>query len=198
MHARDRGMDLVEVQPKARPVVCKLMDYGRFKYEQKKKTQEAKKKEKSIELHTVRFRPNIEEHDFETKRKKILQFLLQGDKVKVDVMFRRREMRHSENGTRILDRITENFNELARLESREDQITNRNMSMVLSPIERKVKEYRDRLMAERAAAGLLNPPPKGKSGRHAVATDEPAPDESTEPPDDDDDDDEDDDSSSEE
>lgn len=153
MHARDKGLDLVEVAPKVRPVVCKLMDYGRYKYEQKKQTQEAKQREsKSSHIHTVRFRPNIEAHDYETKCKKIMQFLMQGEKVKVELMLRRAQMRHADSGTKLLDRVTERFSEYAKVESRDDSAAARSMVMLLAPVERKIKELKDQLAAQRAAA----------------------------------------------
>ena len=153
MHARDQGLDLVEVSPKERPVVCKLMDFGRYKYEQKKRGQEAKRKEKNAQIKTVRFRPNIEEHDFQTKVNRAERFLIAGDKVKIDIQFRRREMRQAHSGKGMLNRITERFEEFARVESREDRITNRTMSMLLFPIENKIAALKERRRRERLAAG---------------------------------------------
>ncbi len=177
MHARDKGLDLVEVAPKVRPVVCKLMDYGRFKYEQKKQTQEAKQREsKSSHIHTVRFRPNIEAHDYETKCKKIMQFLMQGEKVKVELMLRRAQMRHADSGTKLLDRVTERFTEYAKVESRDDSAAARSMVMLLSPIERKIKELRDQMMVARGLApagsgdGATGPTSAGDAAMIAAAS----------------------------
>ena len=106
-------MDLVEVAPEARPIVCKIMDYGRFLYEQEKKAKEAKKRQQTVEIKEVKLRPAIDDHDFHTKVKMAERFLLKGNKVKVTVMFRRREMRRPENGYEVLARACEELGELA-------------------------------------------------------------------------------------
>ncbi|MBI4614708.1 MAG: translation initiation factor IF-3 [Planctomycetes bacterium] len=152
MLARDRGLDLVEVSPKARPVVCKLMDFGRYKYEQKKQVRDAKKKEKSVHIKTVRFRPNIEEHDYETKVNQARRFLIDGDKVKVECVFRRREMRITDVGKRLLDRITTAFSEIAKVEQRDEEVQTRSVTMLVAPIEAKVKPLREQREKDRAAA----------------------------------------------
>src|SRR5579862_2286910 len=105
--ARERGLDLVEVSPMALPPVCKLMDYGRFKYEQAKKENEARKNQKTITLKEIRMRPRTDEHDVEVKTRKIQEFLAEGDKVKVSVQFRGPEMRHPDIGRKLLDEIAE-------------------------------------------------------------------------------------------
>ena len=114
--ADDRGMDLVEVAPNADPPVVKIMDYGKYLYEQKKKEKEAKKKQHTIEVKEVRFRPQIEEHDFNTKVGHIRRFLEGGDKIKVTVFFRGREMEYQQFGRELLDRVIEKTEDIAKVD----------------------------------------------------------------------------------
>jgi translation initiation factor IF-3 len=132
--AEERGYDLVEVAPAARPPVCKIMDYGRFKYEQAKKDREARKKQHSLQLKEIRYRPNIEEHDFDFKTNHVLEFLREGNKVKVTVMFRGREMTHTEHGRAVLDRVTAVLQEkgAGHVET-PPKLEGRNMSMIVAP-----------------------------------------------------------------
>lgn len=130
--AEGRRLDLVEVAPKARPPVVKLMDYGRFKYEQAKAEKEAKKRQHNVEVKEVKFRPKIEAHDFEFKTRHAREFIEEGNKVKVTIMFRYREMRRPELGEDLLNRIVEELSDVAQVESR-TSLQGRNMTMVLVP-----------------------------------------------------------------
>ncbi len=130
--AYEEKMDLVEVAPTARPPVCRIMDYGRFRYEQSKKDKEAKKKQKQITVKEVKVRPNIDEHDYQVKLKNLMRFLSDGDKVKVTVTFRGREVTHAESGRTILKRMAEAAGENANIE-REPKLEGRNMIMILAP-----------------------------------------------------------------
>jgi len=118
--AEESGYDLVEVAPEAKPPVVKLLDYGKYLYEQKKKEKEAKKKQHTIEVKEVRFRPQIEEHDFQTKVGHIKRFLESGNKVKVTIFFRGREMDYKEFGRELMDRIIEETEELAKVDRSPD------------------------------------------------------------------------------
>lgn len=130
--ARDRGLDLVEVAAQARPPVCRLMDYSRWKYEQSKRMKEAKKKQKTQDVKEIKMRPTIDDHDFEVKARACEKFLGEGDKVKSTIMFRGREMAHLENGQKVLERLLERVRDLCVVE-RAPKIEGRNMIMVLSP-----------------------------------------------------------------
>lgn len=129
--ARERDLDLVEVSPMAMPPVCKLMDWGRFKYEQAKKENEARKHQKTVELKEIRMRPRTDEHDLSVKVRKIEEFLAEGDKVKVGVIFRGREMAHPELGRVVLDKITNELKGTAVLE-RTPIMEGKMMSMIVS------------------------------------------------------------------
>src|SRR5579884_1983132 len=129
--ARERNLDLVEVSPNAVPPVCKLMDYGRFKYEQAKKENEARKHQKTITLKEIRMRPRTDEHDVEVKTRKIQEFLAEGDKVRVSVQFRGPDMRHPDIGRKLLDGIAEELKGIATIE-RPPVMEGRMMSMIVS------------------------------------------------------------------
>jgi translation initiation factor IF-3 len=132
--AEEKGYDLVEVAPTARPPVCKIMDYGKFKYEQAKKDRDARRKQHNVQLKEIRYRPNIEDHDFEFKTNHVVEFLREGNKVKATVMFRGREMTHTEHGRQVLDRVAAQVQGegLANVES-PPKLEGRNMSMILAP-----------------------------------------------------------------
>ena len=130
--AKKHNLDLVEVAPAAKPPVCRLMDYGKYKYEQTRKEREAKKTQKMSLLREVRMRPKIGEHDFIAKEKSVKRFLEGGDKVKVTIMFRGRENAHPELGLRLLDRISESFKELALMEKQPTREGAR-LHIILSP-----------------------------------------------------------------
>ena len=130
--AREQDMDLVEVAPNAKPPVCRIMDYGKFKYRQSKRAHEAKKNQKIIHLKEVKFRPNTDHHDYEFKLKHVLRFLEQGDKAKVVIFFKGREIQHPEAGQKILEKIAqecEEFGEIEQMPKREG----RTLIMVLAP-----------------------------------------------------------------
>ena len=130
--AREKGLDLVEVAPQSRPPVCKLLDYGKYKFDLEKKNREAKKKQKQQKLKEIRMQPKIEEHDMDFKTKHIRDFLEDGSKVKVTVRFRGREMAHTELGRDVLDKIVDRLGDSANLDRR-PSMEGRFMSMILSP-----------------------------------------------------------------
>ena len=130
--AGDFGLDLVEVQPNAEPPVCKILDYGKFKYEAQKRANEARKKQKTIEVKEIKFRPNIDEHDYQVKMRNVTKFPSGGDKVKVTLRFRGREMAHQELGANVLARVREETEELAKVEAM-PKLEGRQMVMVLAP-----------------------------------------------------------------
>ena len=130
--AADEGLDLVEVAPTAEPPVCKVMDYGKFVFEQNKKTQVAKKKQRQIQVKEVKFRPGTEEGDYQVKMKNLVRFLTAGDKAKVTLRFRGREMAHKELGAKLLERVRDDLLELASVEQF-PQMEGRQMTMVLTP-----------------------------------------------------------------
>lgn len=126
------GLDLLEISPNAEPPVCKILDYGKYKYEQQKKRNEARKKQKVIEIKEVKVRPNIDENDYQVKMRAMKSFLDDGDKVKVTLRFRGREMAHQELGVKVLERIRQEVDELAKVEQM-PRLENRQMVMVLAP-----------------------------------------------------------------
>jgi translation initiation factor IF-3 len=130
--ARQKRLDLVNVAPNARPPVCRLMDFGKYKYEQSKKEREARKKQKLITLKEVKLRPKIEQHDFAVKVKSSRRFLESGDKVKVTVMFRGRELAHPEIAQRLCRQLAQELDDCAVVE-RNAKLEGRNMTMILSP-----------------------------------------------------------------
>ncbi|MGH8972314.1 MAG: translation initiation factor IF-3 [Acidimicrobiia bacterium] len=130
--AREHDLDLVEVAPNANPPVCKIMDFGKFKYEQDVRRKESRRKATNVVIKEMKFRPKIDEHDYTTKTKHVERFLNEGSKVKITIMFRGREMAHPELGKKILDRISEQVRDLATVES-SPRVDGRNMVMVLAP-----------------------------------------------------------------
>ena len=130
--AADFGLDLVEVQPNAEPPVCKILDYGKYKYEAQKRANEARKKQKIIEVKEIKFRPNIDEHDYQVKMRNMAKFLGGGDKVKVTLRFRGREMAHQELGANVLARVRQETEEIAKVEAM-PKMEGRQMVMVLAP-----------------------------------------------------------------
>jgi len=130
--AQEKELDLVEISPNAKPPVCRIMDYGKYKYEQSKREKEVRKKQKIISVKEVKIRPNIEDHDLDVKTKNALKFLGEGDKVKVTLMFRGREMAHAELGKKLLTRVAESAKDLATVE-RLPKVEGRNMIMILAP-----------------------------------------------------------------
>lgn len=132
LRAYDAGMDLLEISPNAVPPVCKITDYGKFKYEQQKKANEARKKQKIVEIKEIKVRPNIDDHDYDVKMRAAKGFLEEGDKVKVTLRFRGREMAHQDLGVKVLERIRTELVELAKVEQM-PRLENRQMIMVLAP-----------------------------------------------------------------
>jgi translation initiation factor IF-3 len=130
--ATEVGLDLVEISPNADPPVCKLLDYGKFKYEQQKKKNEARKKQKVIEIKEIKVRPNIDENDYQVKLRAMKSFIGEGDKVKVTLRFRGREMAHQELGVKVLERIKIDMETETKVEQM-PKMENRQMVMVLSP-----------------------------------------------------------------
>jgi len=126
------GLDLVEISPNADPPVCKILDFGKFKYEQQKKKNEAKKKQKVIEIKEIKVRPNIDENDYQVKMRAMKSFIDEGDKVKVTLRFRGREMAHQDIGVRVLERIRAEMDLTTKVEQM-PRMENRQMVMVLSP-----------------------------------------------------------------
>lgn len=129
--AGEQQLDLVEVAPMAKPPVCRIMDFGKFKYEQQKRDKEAKKKQKVVTIKEVKLRPNIEDHDFNVKMKNAQRFLEDGDKVKVTIMFRGRELSHPELGREVLTKLAAELKEIANVE-RDPKLEGKNMIMILS------------------------------------------------------------------
>lgn len=130
--ASERGLDLVEIAPQGKPPVCKVMDYGKFRFEQVKREKETKKNQKVIAIKEVKLRPNIEDHDFETKAKNGERFLKGGNKVKVTIMFRGREITHPELGRELCVRMAERLSDCSAIE-KPSKVEGRNMTMILVP-----------------------------------------------------------------
>jgi translation initiation factor IF-3 len=131
--ADDAGLDLVEVSPTATPPVCKILDYGKFKYESQKKAAAARKKQRVIEVKEIKMRPNIDDNDYDIKMKKVREFLDEGDKVKVTMRFRGREMAHQELAVGILEKVKEQVSDLAKVEQF-PKLEGRQMVMVMAPL----------------------------------------------------------------
>ena len=130
--ARQSGLDLVEVSPNAAPPVCKILDYGKFKYEAQKRANQARKKQKTFDVKEIKMRPGIEQHDYDVKMRAITKFLETGDKVKVTMRFRGREMTHQEIGMGVLMRVREDLEEVAKVEQ-SPKLEGRQMTMVVAP-----------------------------------------------------------------
>ena len=131
-YAQERDLDLVEVAPEARPPVCRVLDYSKYKYEQEQKQKQARKHQQNITVREIKFRPKIAQHDYDTKKGHVERFLRDQSKVKVTIMFRGREMAHPERGEMILNRLAEDLGDLAVIEQRPQQ-DGRNMTMMLAP-----------------------------------------------------------------
>ena len=136
--ANDVGLDLVEVSPNAEPPVCKIMDFGKFQYEQKKSLNDARKRQKKTTVKTIKYRPGTEEGDYQIKFRNLVKFLDNGDKVKVSIWFRGREMQHRELGMEMLDRIEKDTEEFANVEQKA-KLEGRQLGMMLAPISKKSK-----------------------------------------------------------
>jgi len=142
--AKEQDLDLVEVAPQAAPPVCRIMDYGKYKYERAVRQKEARKRQARIDVKEIKFRPKIDRHDYETKKGHVVRFLSAGNRVKVTIMFRGREMAHTELGRKILDRLEEDLEGLATVDA-QPKLDGRNMIMVLAPVKQQpVKEKKER------------------------------------------------------
>lgn len=130
--AREVGLDLVEISPNADPPVCKILDFGKYKYEQQKKKNEARKKQKVVEIKEIKIRPNIDDHDYDVKMRQARNFIGEGDKVKVTLRFRGRELAHVDLGMKVLERVKGELDEIAKVEQM-PRMENRQMIMVLAP-----------------------------------------------------------------
>ena len=160
--ARELNLDLVEVAPNANPPVCRVMDHGRYVYEQEQRRRKSKQKGTNVVIKEMKFRPKIDEHDYVTKMKHVDRFLGEGNKVKLTIMFRGREMAHPELGMRILRRIADDLNEVAVVET-EPRQDGRNMTMVLHPIRKDGKGK------AKAAAPTTPPAPNGAAAAEVPA-----------------------------
>jgi len=130
--AQEAGLDLVEISPNAAPPVCKIMDYGKFKYETQKRESEARKKQKTIEVKEIKFRPGTDTHDYDVKMRSVKKFLEEGDKVKVTLRFRGREMAHQELGLELLQRVAADVTEIGKIENM-PKLEGRQMVMMIGP-----------------------------------------------------------------
>ncbi|WP_267900266.1 translation initiation factor IF-3 [Falsigemmobacter faecalis] len=130
--AEEAGLDLVEISPNAEPPVCKIMDFGKFKYESQKREAEARKKQKIIEIKEIKFRPGTDEHDYQVKMRSVVKFLTEGDKVKVTLRFRGREMAHQQLGMELLNRVSAEVTEIGKVESM-PKLEGRQMVMMIGP-----------------------------------------------------------------
>lgn len=160
--ARDRGLDLVEVSPNARPPVCKILDFGKLKYTKKKKTQEAKKKQAVVTVKEIQLRPRTEDHDLETKFRHIVEFLTRGDKVKISVMFKGREIAYARQGQDMLNRIVDSVKDFAAPDSH-PKLEGRRMIMVLQPAKNALNYSKPTPLLEAPGPVVkIAPPPEPK------------------------------------
>ena len=173
-HAQERDLDLVEVAPEAKPPVCRVLDYSKYKYEQEQKQKAARKHQQQINVREIKFRPKIAQHDYETKKGHVTRFLRHQDKVKVTIMFRGREVTHPERGEMILSRLADELAEIAIVEQRPLQ-DGRNMTMMLAPSAKVVAEAAA-AEAPDAAAPAAEAPAAEAPAPEAAAADAPAPD----------------------
>ena len=140
--ADDQGLDLVEIAPNAEPPVCRIMDYGKFKYDQAIKAKQARKNQTKIEIKEMKFRPKIDVGDYTTKKKHVLRFLDAGNKVKITIMFRGREMAHPEQGLSILERLADDLKDVAVIEN-QPKMEGRNMHMLIAPLPQTAKKKKE-------------------------------------------------------
>ena len=140
--ADNEGYDLVEIAPQAQPPVCRIMDYGKFKYDQAIKAKQARKNQSKIETKQMKFRPKIDIGDYTTKKKHVMRFLAAGSKVKITIMFRGREMSHPEQGLSILERLADDLKDVAVIEN-QPKMEGRNMHMLIAPLPQTVKKKKE-------------------------------------------------------
>ena len=158
--ADNEGLDLVEIAPNADPPVCRIMDYGKFKYDQTIKAKQARKNQSKIETKEMKFRPKIDVGDYTTKKKHVLRFLDAGNKVKITIMFRGREMAHPEQGLQILERLADDLKDIAVIES-QPKMEGRNMHMLIAPLTSAAKKKK-KAKAEAKASAEAEPEKEGK------------------------------------
>jgi translation initiation factor IF-3 len=170
-YAQERDLDLVEVAADAKPPVCRVLDYSKFKYEQEQKAKAAKRHQKQVNVREIKLRPKIADNDYETKKNHVVRFLNGDDRVKVTIMFRGREQSHPERGERLLLRLAEDVAELGVVEQRPIQ-DGRNMTMLLSPAPKKVAEGEDGAGDAASATSEDTPAPARAEAREAQATPE--------------------------
>ncbi|MCE9672083.1 translation initiation factor IF-3 [Myxococcus stipitatus] len=161
--ARSEGLDLVEVSPMAQPPVCKIMDYGKFKYEEKKKASEAKRAQLTVQLKEVKLRPKTEEHDYEFKVRNTRRFLEEGNKAKVVIQFRGREITHKEQGTAILDDVAKDLKEVGVVEQ-PPRMEGRLMFMILAPTPKVAQRAREQARQAAASVRRTGPAPEKAPG----------------------------------
>ena len=161
--ARERGLDLVEVAPNETPPVCRILDFNKFRYEEQRREREAKKKHHVARLKEVKFKPHIEEHDYQVKLRRLRGFLMRGDQAKVTMVYRGRELAHAELGKKILDRLTEDLKLISKVE-RTPLLDGRFMTMVFGADRQKIKQ------AERQAQRQRTPGERTTSGKAATTT----------------------------
>ena len=153
--ADDEGYDLVEIAPQAKPPVCRIMDYGKFKYDQAIKAKQARKNQSKIETKEMKFRPKIDVGDYETKKNHVMRFLKKGARVKITIMFRGREMAHPEQGLNVLERLAEDLKPYATVES-QPKMEGRNMHMLVAPIKGAFDEKNKAAQAEKSEGDARN------------------------------------------
>jgi translation initiation factor IF-3 len=156
--AREAGLDLVEVAPQVSPPVCKIMDFNKFRYEEERREREAKKKHHVAKLKEVKFKPHIEDHDYKVKMEMIRRFLVRGDQVKVTMVYRGRELAHTELGRRILDRLIDDLKTISKVE-RSPQLDGRFMTMVFGADREKIRQYERQAQKQKAPVEKPAKPP---------------------------------------
>jgi translation initiation factor IF-3 len=166
--AAEQDLDLVEVAGQADPPVCRIMDYGKYKYEQAVKQKEARKKQSQVVVKEMKMRPKIDRHDYETKKGHVVKFLRQGAKVKATIMFRGREMSHSELGRKLLDRLAQDVSDIAKIETF-PKLDGRNMTMVLTPLREAITDRHVYVPKQRGARPEEEPAPAEEQPEEAPA-----------------------------
>ncbi len=172
-YAQERDLDLVEVAPEARPPVCRVLDYSKYKYEQAQKQKAARKHQQQITIREIKFRPKIAQNDYDTKKSHVTRFLMGKDKVKITIMFRGREVTHPERGTALLDRLAEELSEIAVVEQTPLQ-DGRNMTMLLAPSKSVLAGDKDRADADGAGPDTEQKPEASAAENGAAKEQAPA------------------------
>ena len=178
--ARDLDLDLVEVAPLANPPVCRIMDYGKYKYEEAQRARESRRKSSAVAIKEMKYRPKIGIGDFDTKTRKVSEFLAEGHKVKVTIMFRGREVFHPELGKKILDQVAERVVEVGKVEAA-PRLDGRNMTMVLAP-DKRAQAKRSTTHRDAAPPGPTSTAPQAAAAAPASSVSAPAPSAAPEPP----------------